>query len=763
MNVAVEGRTAQVNPMSKKRIGIVLAAVAAGALAGCGGGGGGGNVRDDPVVGRTTAHVPRTVPYSRPPGATTFSAATEYQGVGTIGGVSVNTNWGLEAVKAADAYARLETRYGAGTLPGAGQRIAVIDTGIDVAHPEIAPAQAAGRLSYTRLLGARTEPYTNAGGSWMFSHGTAVSSLILAAQDGQRFHGIAHGARLDVYGISLGTGSGVYNPLPATRAEINGYAQIMRTRLGQALSPRPGVVNMSFGASPLPEQYLPQRADMERWLAPLIDRVRRSPGTIFVAAAGNNHRDECARTTDAGCASGRLDATSPSFDAALPLWDSSGEVGRRWVAVVATGRTNGMAVFPGGRGSNRCGLAARWCLAAPGTGLAIAYTGPGTDPSVLSREWRVGSGTSYAAPLVSGGLAIVKQYFGNALTMEQVLQRVYDTADLTPDTVEGGVCPSHLNTDDDPECELSSTHGRGLMNLERATRPVGRTSGHGTFADVGGAVAGALFDARVEPVVFDSLGYPFRQAPQAQVRAAVAAVSPIPAFIGEAAMAGAPRWHGLQWRETEHDDGWAVAFADDGGGEMHTTGLAWKAEAGPGEWQAGLVRERDRVHGGEATGSWAGGGFWHHTTFLRAGRRWQLAGDAEEGVSIEAASTVAHGAMRGNGVLRETNGVYTGHAVHFDVGGRHGRTRLTLESPLRAEAGEFTLKVPVGGTLADGVRYADVDGDLAPEAREVRLTGRHEVEGRYGRVAVAAGMRFNAGHLAGEEDWHAGVRWRVRF
>ena len=71
--------------------------------------------------------------------------------------------------------------------------------------------------------------------------------------------------------------------------------------------------------------------------------------------------------------------------------------------------------------------------------------------------------------------------------------------------------------------------------------------------------------------------------------------------------------------------------------------------------------------------------------------------------------------------------------------------------------------MPVGGTLGDGVRYADVDGDLAPEAREVRLTGRHEVEGRYGRLAVAAGMRFNAGHLAGEEDRHAGVQWRVRF
>ena len=71
--------------------------------------------------------------------------------------------------------------------------------------------------------------------------------------------------------------------------------------------------------------------------------------------------------------------------------------------------------------------------------------------------------------------------------------------------------------------------------------------------------------------------------------------------------------------------------------------------------------------------------------------------------------------------------------------------------------------MPVGGTLADGVRYAGVDGDLAPEAREVRLTGRHEVDGRYGRVAASAGLRFNAGHRTGEEDWHVGAQWRVRF
>ena len=783
--------------MLTKRIGILLTAVAAGALAGCGGGGSGGNVRteqepqpesapperaeQEPPPARverpvqTMTHRPTTAAYVQPAGAAAIAADPEYRGLDDEGN---SLNWALEAVKAADAYARLEAKYGAGTLPGAGQRIAVIDSGIDTDHDEIRPARLAGRVSYITLLGARREPYLNDELEWETSHGTAVSSLILASKDedaerqSRSFHGIAHGARLDMYGITLGTASGPYDPPPtATRDAIHGYAQGQRVIRAGALSRRPGVVNMSFGAEAIVEQYLPQRAEMEQWLEPLIEQVKESAGTIFVAAAGNGHGRECARTTDAGCASGKLEATSPSFDAALPLWDGSGEVGKRWVAVVATDRTNALASF-----SNRCGLAAKWCMAAPGAGVVAAYSGEsprGFDLGVY-RSWASLNGTSLAAPLVSGGLAVVKQYFGDTLSMEQVLQRLYATADVTPDTVVGdGACPEHLNTNADPECELSSTHGRGLMNLERATRPVGSTSGGGTFADAGGTIAAALARRGVTPVVFDSLGFPFRETPQAQAQALAADVEPIPEFAEEGGTAGAPRWHGLQWHGTHHAEPalatagggpWTFASASDTDGQnVNTAGVAWRASGAHGHWQAGFVAERDRVHGGAATGSWAGGGFWHHTTFLRAGKRWRLAGGAEEGVSIEAASTVAHGAMRGNGVLRETNGVYTGHAVHFDVGGRHRRTRLTLESPLRAEAGEFTLKVPVGGTLADGVRYADVDGDLAPEAREVRLTGRHEVEGRYGRVAVAAGMRFNAGHLAGEEDWHAGVRWRVRF
>ena len=174
--------------------------------------------------------------------------------------------------------------------------------------------------------------------------------------------------------------------------------------------------------------------------------------------------------------------------------------------------------------------------------------------------------------------------------MEQVLQRVYDTADVTPEPVAGGgTCPAHLDTDGDRStCELSSTHGQGLMNLEKATRPVGSTSGGGTFADAGGTIAAALAVSGVEPVVFDSLGYPFRVAPRAQAYTLAPEVDPIPGFADEPDPG--PRWRGLHWRDAEPDGParrWSFAGASDATGALVGGGLAYRGGRARGTGRRG--------------------------------------------------------------------------------------------------------------------------------------------------------------------------------
>ena len=571
----------------RKTIAMLVAALA---LAGCGGGGGGGNTRADPepervpdapeepvrnpepsepppdpvldVPGTNPLRVPEPPEPPEPPapalpersasripglgdyapvdGAAVFRNDPDYRGLDDEG---TGRNWALDRVRAADAYARL----GSGVVPGAGIRIAVVDDGVDTDHWELMPAFDADRLTATGIIGGRAGIE-----EFKFSHGTAVTGLILANKHGagrdpdtSSFHGIAYGAHVDVYGIPLGSGSGDYAPPSRAdwEARVRGAARARVQMLKAATENDPRIVNMSFTNVVMAEQYLEDRAATERGLTTLLDFVKGEQGTIFVQSAGNSNGDPCAKRTSAGCASGNLEATSPAFIAALPMWDRSGEVGKRWVAVVATDSDNAMADF-----SNRCGLAARWCLAAPGVGINIAYYGPDTEGNP-ARTYTPHSGTSFSASLVSGGLAVVKQYFGNTLTMEEVLSRVYATADKAPDTVpDGSVCPAHLDTDGDrSDCELSSTHGQGLMNLERATRPVGAMTGHGALVDAGGgAIADAL--AGVDPVVFDSLGYPFRQPLEAQVTVAASAPGSIPDFA-EGDDAGRPSWSGLHWRE----------------------------------------------------------------------------------------------------------------------------------------------------------------------------------------------------------------------
>ena len=91
------------------------------------------------------------------------------------------------------------------------------------------------------------------------------------------------------------------------------------------------------------------------------------------------------------------------------------------------------------------------------------------------------------------------------------------------------------------------------------------------------------------------------------------------------------------------------------------------------------------------------------------------------------------------------------------------RTAFGIEAPLRAERGTARLKVPVGGTLHTGVRYANRTAALKPEARELRIGASHTAEGGWGRMAIGAQIRFDAGHRRDGRDWSAGLRWGYSF
>lgn len=120
---------------------------------------------------------------------------------------------------------------------------------------------------------------------------------------------------------------------------------------------------------------------------------------------------------------GAIDAVSPEILAGLPA--RIPELRGHAVAVVAVGRDSDADGYPDiASFSNRCGIAADWCIAAPGVDVEIAIFGR-VNGVAGQRAISSGNGTSFAAPMVSGGLAVMKQLFRGQLGSEELVGRLY--------------------------------------------------------------------------------------------------------------------------------------------------------------------------------------------------------------------------------------------------------------------------------------------------------------------------------------------------
>ena len=465
------------SPCCGFRRGLAVAAGLVGLLllASCGGGGPKTLSVPSPTQGPPGPVVtPAPGPVS--PAPDKFADHPEYSPVTTRG-----ERWGLAEVRAADAYARIAWQEGrtADTVkPGAGVLVGVMDTGIDLDHWEFDRS-----LVSEEIL----EGDGDAQGG-RYSHGTSVASVIAAQREGSPpapsgdpdFHGVAWGARLKMYALTLGSDDSPYIPVDVDVLQTNSYADWFDRAFDDGVD----VLNLSWGFSGLIEHY--GEAELRRNHRAAIEslvQADRTEKALVVVAAGNSNGRECDPGT-AGCREVRpgefeISANSPDLLPGLPL--RIPELRSHMVAVAATGRDGALASF-----SNRCGIAARWCMAAPGQEILVASygspssagdrpVGPGRQ---ARRSYALGSGTSYAAPYVTGGLAVLRHYFRNQMTNPQILARLYRTATVRPDPVApGGQCPAYLDVDGDrSRCELSYTHGWGLMNLDAATRPVGVTS-----------------------------------------------------------------------------------------------------------------------------------------------------------------------------------------------------------------------------------------------------------------------------------------------
>jgi subtilase family protein len=217
--------------------------------------------------------------------------------------------------------------------PGPGRPVTVLDTGVDLSHPEF--------LGRPDTVAFNTITFNDDDRG---SHGTAVGSLVAAPVNGVGLVGIYPQARLQIWdGYDLSFGAVIAGLAAASRAG-------------------PGVINLSLG--------YPEGSFGGNLLAPVIDAVNAAVrrGSVVVAAAGN----------------GREDGSPPLVPAGLP----------HVLTVAATDSASAVAYF------SHAGETTD--LAAPGERVPIA-TPLAVDPS----GYRVGSGTSFSAPIVAGAAAWV--------------------------------------------------------------------------------------------------------------------------------------------------------------------------------------------------------------------------------------------------------------------------------------------------------------------------------------------------------------------
>ncbi|MFF3395166.1 S8 family serine peptidase [Streptomyces sp. NPDC002669] len=230
---------------------------------------------------------------------------------------------------------------------GKGATVAVLDTGVDATHPDLA-----GRLGEVRNF--TEDPTANDGNG----HGTHVASTIAgsgAASDGSR-KGVAPGARLMIGKVLDDTGSGPYSAI------LGGMEWAARSGAD--------IVSMSLGGQP---------TDGTDILSIALDYLSEDTGTLFVVAAGNSGADYTVGAP--GAAANAL-------------------------TVGAVDRDDKLAPFSS-RGPRVGDNGAKPDLTAPGVGIVAARAAGTSMGNPVDASYTAASGTSMATPHVAGAAAIL--------------------------------------------------------------------------------------------------------------------------------------------------------------------------------------------------------------------------------------------------------------------------------------------------------------------------------------------------------------------
>lgn len=343
---------------------LLVIGLALGLLTSCGGGGGSSGDSLTTVSSPPAPTTP-TAPLGPPPtGPSTPSGPSEAE---------IAENYGLGAINAPAAYSAGAT--------GSGVTVAIIDSGIDVDHPEF----------LGRIHPQSTDIVANSPGSLddTNGHGTHVAGIVGAAADSSGVVGVSPDAQILAIRAN------------ARGADVSGdellyFDEVVADAIHHAVDNDADLINLSLGKlDSISNEY---RAALERAIANDV---------LIVASAGNEPSGETTRPASfagSGLANGRI------------------------LAVGAVDSDEQIASFSGQPGFTELNEA---FLVAPGVDIRSTDAGGGLGTR---------SGTSFSTPHVTGAAAVLRSAFPS-LTMAQIADLLIDTAkdlgDPGPDPVYG--------------------------------------------------------------------------------------------------------------------------------------------------------------------------------------------------------------------------------------------------------------------------------------------------------------------------------------
>ncbi|MCX7888477.1 MAG: S8 family serine peptidase [Rhodobacteraceae bacterium] len=606
-------------------------------------------------------------------------------------------------------------------LTGAGQTVVVVDAGFRASHEAIA-----GRVAAT--IGAVGQD----------SHGTSVASVV--AGNSATMTGIAPGAM-----VALGSYATLSTLTAATTYADSVNAVAQNNSWGYVDAPVGQTSYQDILGGPAGAGYE----------AALRSYLSGAAGGVVVFSVSN-----------------RSGARNAGLMEALPWVLPDLEKG--WIAAAnAVPTMSGDTVTSVQMISAPCMEAARWCLLADGTWQAATADS--------DTAYGLVTGSSFAAPQVSGALALLAQAFPGLGPQDLRLRLLASAQDdfFVPDAsveLAAGFTKGY-----------SWRYGMGFLDIRAALLPIGTTSM--TMADgrvvatgaarmtagsaMGDAVTKAL--SGIDIAVTDSLGAGFAMPGEALVTRS--APAPLVAGLRAAAFSGDLRLRrmaapGAASLAFDAFPGRTLAFAAPEGGAhgaillpgagSYGLALGHSLTAGDTRLDLGLRLASD---GGQLVGLAPGAGadlagLAFGLTQETGGGFLRLAGEA--GIARIAAPA---------GVSRISGAGYDSLALGagaYDVFARGDRLTLGIGMPLAMRSGtvRMTLPVAVAASAAGGpaTESRSIDIGLAPEDRQIDLSLDYQVPVGQG-TEILFGLRHaeNFGNQAGISDTGGVLAIQISF